>query len=151
MLHGKCSCGATSFAINALPLDVNYCHCTMCRRATGGAFGILAWCEEKDLTWFGQAASEYRSSSRAVRGFCGACGSPLFLKYDGASEVGIHIGAFDEPQAFIPTHHYGAESRLGWVDIAQNLPAEPCERRSLAQVVADIPIALQRGRSTSAK
>ena len=143
MLHGRCSCGAVSFAIDSLPRDVHYCHCSMCRHATGSAFAVLAWCDTDQVTWFGTAASEFRSSNKAVRGFCGACGAPLYMKYDEDAEIGLYVGAFDEPKSFIPTHHYGAESRLLWVDIGASLPSEECERKSLVQVLTDIPSSIQ--------
>lgn len=137
MLHGRCSCGAVSFAIGSLPRDVHYCHCTMCRRATGSAFSVLAWCDSTQVSWFGAPATESRSSGRAVRGFCGACGSPLFQKYDDSAEIALYVGAFDQPQAFVPTHHCGSESRLIWVDIASGLPSEECERKSLIRTLTE--------------
>lgn len=135
MLHGQCSCGAVSFAIDRLPNDIHYCHCSKCRRATGSAFAVLAWCDQEKVTWFGESPSENRSSDTGQRGFCGTCGSPLYLKHEGDGEIGFHVGAFDEPQAFVPTHHCGAEGRLVWVDIAAALPSEECERKSLVHAL----------------
>lgn len=143
MLHGKCSCGAVTFALDALPRDVHYCHCGQCRRATGGPFAVLVWCEDAKLSWFGEAPGEIRSSAKAARGFCGKCGSPLFMKYDESDETGIYVGAFNEPQAFIPTHHYGTESRLVWCDIAATLPGEECERKSLVKTLIELPRAVR--------
>lgn len=142
MLHGKCSCGATSFAIDALPRDIHYCHCSQCRRATGSAFAVIAWCDNAKISWFGEAPAENRSSSKATRGFCGSCGSPLFMKYDEADETGFYVGAFNEPHVFTPTHHCGAESRLVWCDIAATLPSEECERQTLIKKIVAIPAAV---------
>jgi hypothetical protein len=144
MLHGRCSCGAVSFAIDSLPRDVYYCHCSMCRRATGSAFAVLAVCDSPQVSWFGTPASEFRSSNKAVRGFCGTCGSPLFMKYNDRNDIALYVGAFDDPQAFVPTHHCGVEGRLVWVDIAASLPCEPGERTTLVQALADLPASIQR-------
>src|SRR5690606_19226875 len=94
------------------------------------AFAVYAWVDLSQVSWFGLSPSEIRSSDNAVRGFCGACGSPLFLKYDDGAEIGLHLGTFDEAQTFLPTHHAGSEGRLPWVDIAQSLPSVSCQRRS---------------------
>lgn len=42
-LSSGCLCGAVRYTVNAAP-RVHYCHCDMCRRATGSAFAVLAWC-----------------------------------------------------------------------------------------------------------
>jgi hypothetical protein len=40
-LSGGCLCGAVRYRVKAAP-RVHYCHCDMCRRATGSAFAVLA-------------------------------------------------------------------------------------------------------------
>src|SRR5436190_21481677 len=39
-LAGGCQCGACRYAITAQPLTVYACHCSECRRQSGGAFGM---------------------------------------------------------------------------------------------------------------
>ena len=36
MAHGHCNCGAVAFEIDADLRDVYVCHCSICRRYTGG-------------------------------------------------------------------------------------------------------------------
>jgi hypothetical protein len=60
----------------------------------------------------------------AVRAHCGACGPPLYLAYDARDDVALAVGTFDNPEAVNPTHHYGAENRVGWVDMGPGLPAK---------------------------
>jgi hypothetical protein len=38
MITGKCLCGKVRYEINGRLGPVVYCHCSMCRRATGSAF-----------------------------------------------------------------------------------------------------------------
>jgi hypothetical protein len=97
----------------------------MCRRAVGNAFATLVWVPSSRLEWIGGAAARWRSSAIAERGFCRRCGTPLFLHYDGAEEMALMLGTFDDPQHLIPSHHYGIESRLAWVDIGRDLPGWP--------------------------
>jgi hypothetical protein len=121
-VEGGCLCGAVRFAIDVMPRSVHFCHCSMCRRATGGPFAVLAWFPEDRLSWICGEPTVHRSSPIAVRAFCVACGTPLFLRYDGAREVGVMVGALDEPEEFPPTYHYGVEGRLHWSDVGQGMP-----------------------------
>lgn len=92
----------------------------MCRRWTGGGFATLVWFGDNELTWQG-APVIFRSSPIAVRAHCGRCGTPLYLKYDSRDTTALAVGTLDEPQAVMPTHHYGTESRLPWADIGRSL------------------------------
>jgi len=87
----------------------------MCRRWTGGPFATLAWFGRDAVQWTGTAVA-FRSSPIAIRTHCGACGTPLSLAYDARDDVALTVH---------PTHHYGAESRIAWVDIGPALPAKP--------------------------
>lgn len=104
----------------ASPTLVHHCHCSMCRRWTGGAFATLAWFRRADIDWDGPVAS-FRSSPIAVRTHCGRCGSPLSLTYDARDDMALNVGTFDQPERVTPSHHYGVESRLSWADIGAQL------------------------------
>jgi hypothetical protein len=101
----------------------------MCRRATGGVFAVLVWFKQEAIRWMGEAPRVHRSSPIAARGFCGACGSPLFLRYDGRDDIALTAGSLDEPERFPARHHYGAESRVAWVDCGAELPATETQER----------------------
>ena len=122
MITGRCLCGAVKFSADAPPRDVHHCHCGMCRRATGDAFATLAWFPAEEIVWTEGEPARFRSSDIAERGFCRQCGTSLFLRYDGNDQIAIMLGALDDPAAFRPSHHYGVEGRLPWVDIQSALP-----------------------------
>ncbi len=42
----------------------------------------------------GTAPPAYRSSETARRSYCAACGSQLFMAYDGEREISVALGAF---------------------------------------------------------
>ncbi|MGO4128127.1 GFA family protein [Inquilinus sp. YAF38] len=128
-ITGGCLCGRVRYEASARP-RVHYCHCTMCRRATGSAFAVLAWIPENSLRWVGEGRPrERRSSPIARRSFCDRCGTPISLSYDGRDEVALHAGTLDRADAFAPGYHYGVESRLPWADCGVVLPAGPTEER----------------------
>lgn len=121
--RGGCLCGARRYEFEGDPPHIGYCHCNMCKRATGGAFAVLVQARRDKLKWTKQP-SEFRSSPIATRGFCPECGTPLYLQYDGDELIRVTAGSLDHPEGVRPTGHYGVESRLPWANIGQGLPEE---------------------------
>lgn len=126
MITGGCLCGAVRYEVDADQLDhASYCHCTMCRRASGSAFGVSARAPSAKLRWTGREPKRYRSSKIAVRAFCADCGSPIYFQYDARPHyVALAVGTLDDPGAVKPELHYGIESRIPWVDIDDGLPRQ---------------------------
>lgn len=126
---GGCLCGAVRYKAAGAPRLVHYCHCGMCRRATGGPFAVLVWWNAQAVQWTEAEPNLRRSSPIAQRGFCGCCGTPLFLRYDGQERLALMLGSFDDPLRLRPTHHYGVEGRIAWVDCGLGLPGRETEER----------------------
>ena len=126
---GGCLCGACRYEIKGGPTRSGYCHCNMCKRATGGPFAVLARARRDALTWTKGRPAIYRSSPIATRGFCSQCGTPLFLQYDDDDLIRLTAGSLDHPEKISPAGHYGVESRLAWADIGAHLPAEETKER----------------------
>jgi hypothetical protein len=124
---GQCLCGQIRFSASQVP-RVHYSHCSMCRRASGGAFAILAWLPQQSVVWSASPALR-RSSPIAQRGFCADCGTPLTLQYDDSSDIAVLLGAFHRAQDLAPLYHYGVEGRLPWVDIRHGLPEQRTEEQ----------------------
>jgi hypothetical protein len=125
-LEGGCLCGGVRFTCSTAATGVSYCHCRMCQKATGAPFSVMANFARETVAWEGEPLQR-RSSPFAVRGFCGSCGTPLSFQYDDSDHVSLAVGAFDDPSALRPVEHGGIESRLPWVSIAPELPAERCD------------------------
>lgn len=78
--RGHCLCGAVRYTLAAPAKSFAACHCSMCRRWTGGVEmglhnppGGIVWEGEENI-------ATYRSSEWAERGFCRICGSGLFWR-----------------------------------------------------------------------
>ncbi|RWC48747.1 MAG: GFA family protein [Mesorhizobium sp.] len=128
-LNGGCLCGEIRFRVGSEP-RVHYCHCDMCRRATGSAFAVLAWVPSQSVTWINATPTYRRSSPIGHRGFCCACGSPLSLAYDASpGEIALHVGTFDDPARLEPRYNYGSRQRLGWICCGIDLPHHDAEER----------------------
>jgi hypothetical protein len=122
-MNGTCLCGEVRWTAEGGPTSVHHCHCSMCRRWTGGAFATLVWFRRDSVRWTGAPPKLHRSSPIAQRSHCETCGSPIHLAYDESDEVAFAAGTVEHPELLQPTHHYGAESRLRWADIGRDLPA----------------------------
>src|SRR5271157_1375739 len=77
ILNGGCLCSEVRYRITSAPVEALYCHCRMCQRAHGAP--VVAWLTVP-LAAFAVTAGNplaYHSSAKAVRHFCGGCGTPL--------------------------------------------------------------------------
>lgn len=116
---GGCQCGAIRFRCDGIrPASV--CHCRMCQKATGGLYGAFVNVDPERLTWTRGARKIFRSSTVALRGFCGDCGTPL--TWEAGAEIAITIGSFDDPAAFRPAYQLEIESKVPYVHDVAALP-----------------------------
>ena len=72
-LTGGCLCGGVRYAIAGPPNRVVHCHCTMCRRASGGTVVTWAIVPAEAFRITAGRPAEYRSSPQATRRFCPSC------------------------------------------------------------------------------
>lgn len=132
---GGCLCGAVRFE-GAAPLSAAYCHCRMCQKAVGGPFWVAAQFAKESFQITHGEPRWHRSSEIGERGFCGECGTPLFVRYrtaEWSNWIGVAIGALDDPAAVAPERHMGIESRLPWLALAGDLPEEAYPERFLEE------------------
>lgn len=111
-LTGGCQCGAVRFSVQRLG-RASICHCRMCQKAFGGLFGPMV--DVEGLVWTRGAPGYFQSSNLVKRGFCAACGTPLTFEND-KFPVNVAIGAFDHPEAIVPTVQVGTAFKLPYVD-----------------------------------
>ena len=123
MLKGGCYCGAIRYEARGTPFNESICHCSICRRTAGAPF--VAWFSVKrsDFRLVHGSPVAFQSTSKAVRKFCGACGTQLtFEGSDPPGEVDISTASLDDPNALPPKDHIHTSSRLSWVKLADGLP-----------------------------
>lgn len=97
-LSGQCLCGAVKFTAQPANKEMAVCHCSMCRRWSGGAF-MCAECAS--LVFEDESAlGVYVSSEWGERLFCKECGSSLAWRTHDLSLVAVSIHALDDPAAF---------------------------------------------------
>jgi hypothetical protein len=119
---GGCQCGAVRYRAEGTLGDPHLCHCRMCQKAAGNYFMPLANAARASFSLTRGEPSWFQSSDLARRGFCAACGTPLFYDMPGADFINIVLGSLDDPYDVRPLKQSGTESRMPWF---ANLPGLP--------------------------
>jgi hypothetical protein len=124
-LHGGCLCGAIRYELDAPPGGAEYCHCAMCRKASGSAFSANAVVPASALRVVSglDSLKEYASSGNRRKCFCGNCGSQLFIRRGGdAQVVVVTLGSLDAGFVDAPRRHVFVGSKAAWHRIDGDLP-----------------------------
>lgn len=122
-IKGGCLCGAVRYAIKGKPGHVGHCHCTMCQKSTGAAFGSFAGFPAENVRFTKGKPKYYRSSKWAARGFCAKCGGTLVYKLvKDKANIWIAIGSMDDLGAVTPEAHIFTATMAPWLKFADRLP-----------------------------
>lgn len=122
---GGCQCGALRYRVEGPLGDASICHCRMCQKAFGSWGAALVSVPFANFQWTRGKPGIFRSSSIVGRGFCAACGTPMFMREDGDSNIELAIGTLDNPTDIQPLSRQSAvESRLPWFSTMHSLPDE---------------------------
>jgi hypothetical protein len=122
---GGCQCGAVRFRVDGEPGEASICHCRMCQKATGGLFGPYVSAPADALVWTRGERKRFRSSNKVHRGFCGDCGGALTFEYEGASSIGLSVGALDRPGDVRMTEQLASSARVPYFADLAALPEHP--------------------------
>ncbi|XWN31649.1 MAG: GFA family protein [Devosia sp.] len=91
---GHCLCGAVRFTATVEKDTLDVCHCTMCRRWSGGPIMAVG---AKTLTFEDPSkVAAYTSSDWGERIFCPTCGTSLAWRMRDGSHVSVMAYAFDD-------------------------------------------------------
>ena len=126
--EGGCHCGAVRYRVAGALEDVAHCHCSVCRRVTGGLLVTWATVRCEDFQWLLGTPQRYDSSASCVRYFCSRCGAHMALTTDLSPEsIDITLTTLDAPERVRPNRHIWTESRLPWLHLDEQLPGEAQE------------------------
>jgi len=126
MHKGSCLCGAVRYEIDAEIKQITHCHCSMCRKAHGAAFGSYGTIPRSGFRFIQgeDAVATYHSSSSVSRTFCRHCGSTLQWYSDAAHPewMSIALGTLDTSLEQPKQKHIFAGSKASWFHINDGLP-----------------------------
>ena len=120
---GGCQCGAVRYRVDGEVTQAGACHCRMCQKA-GGNFGMVFF-EAPDLCFTRGQPASFESSPGVKRGFCAACGTPLFMRVHDR-RYDVTIGSLDDPDG-VPAlrSQIGIESECRWFRELAQVPRHP--------------------------
>ena len=125
MIRGSCLCGSIRYEIRGPLGPASHCHCSMCRKAHGAAFGTYARVQQGDFALLSGAEdiASYPSSPGIARTFCRKCGSTLqFIRESRLHAFALALGTLDDDPGIRPAMHIHVESKAPWFDIDDGLP-----------------------------
>ena len=125
--EGGCSCGAVRYRLASEPLFTHCCHCLNCQRQTGSAF-VLNLLIEADrvelLAGEPQPVDVPRGGGKSQRIFrCPVCQVAVFSQYGRPAIRFVRAGTLDDPSGVRPDVHIYTRSKVGWVELPEDVPA----------------------------
>ena len=123
-IRGSCLCGGVQYEILGELHDAGNCHCSMCRRTHGAAFGTYARVDADEFRWLSgeDLIATYESSPGGYRCFCRQCGSPLGAQAEGGKLGWVTLGTVTGDPGLRPGAHIFVGSKATWYEITDHLP-----------------------------
>jgi hypothetical protein len=109
-LHGTCLCGGVEFEVEAAPESLRFCHCTSCKRLSGGAgtvnFGVPP--STIRIVAGEELLQRFTPPGGSAKTFCRACGANLFGGgWPESERCSVRVTTIEEPiDAKIGAHIY---------------------------------------------
>lgn len=121
---GSCLCGQVTYQASGFSERAANCHCSMCRKFHGAAFGTLVGVSE--LKWLSGLAclQDYTAHNGTIRTFCRECGSSLGFRAKGQpfEQLEIAISTFDDDIPVKLDAHIYTNNKACWHDMTDKLP-----------------------------
>jgi hypothetical protein len=125
-LHaGGCHCGRLRYQFNAPLQDIAHCHCSICRRVSGGLVTTWITVPFTSFEWLVGSPASYDSGPTCVRYFCANCGAQLALfTRNSPDSMDVTIATLDHPEQAPAARHIWTANRLPWLHLDEHLPEE---------------------------
>lgn len=131
-LEGGCTCGAVRYRLESRPIVVHACHCRVCQRMTGSAFGFSAMIEADRLTVLGEESTvpvpvPSSHPKGQVWHRCPRCSIVLWSLHPelGPAVPLINVGTLDASERVQPDVHCWTASKHPWIVLPEGVPAFP--------------------------
>ena len=126
-VSGSCHCGAVRFEVTEDFSAVRICHCTTCKKLSGGAGTTNGRARTDTIRVVAgeELIRTYQPDEGSSKSFCSQCGSNLFGGGWPESEFSsVRISAIDSPFDRKPEAHTYVRSVAPW----ENFPDDGLER-----------------------
>jgi hypothetical protein len=126
-MRGSCWCGGVRFEVSDPFINLNFCHCTSCKRISGGVGTAngRARTEWIDVTRGRELLTTYAPDEGTKKTFCSVCGANLFGGgWPDSEHSSVRLSAIDEGLEQRPDAHTYVRSVAAW----ETLPDDGLER-----------------------
>jgi hypothetical protein len=117
VLEGSCWCGGVRFEITEPFLKLTFCHCTSCKRISGGVGTAngRSRTEHIDVVQGRDLLTTYQPDEGSAKTFCSVCGSNLFGGgWPESEEASVRLSAIDGDVGGQPSAHNYTRSVASW-------------------------------------
>jgi hypothetical protein len=116
-LTGSCLCGRVRFVLSEPFEAVTHCHCTNCKRISGGTGTVSGRVRSAAIRILAgeDALQRYQPPEGTAKTFCRECGSNLFGGgWPESERTSVRLAALDEPFHRKPEVHLFVRSIAPW-------------------------------------
>ncbi|TWC32743.1 hypothetical protein FBY03_11623 [Pseudomonas sp. SJZ079] len=122
---GGCQCAGLRYQFEAPLRDIAHCHCSVCRRCSGGIVTTWLTVPLASFRWLLGTPAEYASSASCTRYFCPGCGAQLALFSTlSPATLDVTVATLDRPELAPADRHIWVQSRLPWLHLDEQLPEQ---------------------------
>lgn len=128
MTQCSCLCKSIKLKIVGGLTDVSFCHCSICRKATGSAFAAYGTTPKENVDWIigRDVLQEYKLSQYITKFFCSNCGSTIITHHsEEPDNYHVSLGCLDENRDLNPLYHQYVDSKPSWSVISDSLKQYP--------------------------
>jgi hypothetical protein len=126
-LRGTCLCGGVTFEVEAAPESLRVCHCTSCKKLSGGGGSVNFGVPPSAITILeGQELLQsFTPEGGSAKTFCRNCGGNLFGGgWPNSERASVRVTTIDDPiDAQVGAHLY-VRSLAPW----ESLPDDGAQR-----------------------
>ena len=124
MIRGSCLCGGVRFEITGPHSKIGFCHCSLCRRASGVASNAVLNVRRDRFEWLSgeDNVQVYATPSGWKSLFCKTCGSPAPHILSSGERVLVPAGLLDGDPDLATSGHIFVGSKARWEVIGGDAP-----------------------------
>ena len=124
-IEGGCQCGAVRYRLDGKVYTLAVCHCTMCQRQSGSAFGLSLAVSRDAFQLLSGTLKTFNVTCDSGRikecAFCTECGVRIYNRTEG--RMSVKAGTLDDTSWLEPDAHFWTGSKQPWTQIPDGVPS----------------------------
>ena len=123
MAKGSCLCGKITYECSEIGPMVTKCHCKMCQKVSGSAYGDYTTAPIDKFQWTSgkELLKKYESTPGIYRRFCPNCGTHMPSPHPPMGIYFIQAGTLDTDENLVEAVHMFVRSKAVWHKLREGL------------------------------